>query len=320
LDAAGFGSPEEKGDRDMRTRRATRTAPRPWRRIAPRLALLAVLGFAAGGCDEEILVFDCPVPDAPVDVYSITGDEAVTVLWTGVSLDATDGYVVYRSRTPGGTYVPVGETDRDYFVDRSVRNGRTYYYAITAYNACDIESELSWEIAMDTPRPEGYDARLYDANGDEWRRSGWDFSSYRPVPWDAASADIIFLFDEGTPFILAADTETDIQDAGYSRFDEVGWAPERGWIPSGSAEAVAGHIYVVWTRNNHFAKVRVNRIDRGRVEFDWAYQVDPGNPELKPRSREENGPLRRGLETSRGGRNGRTQALRNEGRPARGTK
>ncbi|NNF05795.1 MAG: hypothetical protein HKN21_03455, partial [Candidatus Eisenbacteria bacterium] len=43
----------------------------------------------------------------------------------------------------------------------------------------------------------------------------------------------------------------------------------------------------VWTRDNHFAKVRITDMSSNRIEFDWAYQVDNGNPELKPRTRDE---------------------------------
>jgi hypothetical protein len=48
-----------------------------------------------------------------------------------------------------------------------------------------------------------------------------------------------------------------------------------------------GHCYVVWTRDDHYAKFRVTDIQPAaggvpdRVVFDWAYQVDPGNRELR---------------------------------------
>jgi len=49
-------------------------------------------------------------------------------------------------------------------------------------------------------------------------------------------------------------------------------------------EVIFGHSYIIWTRDNHFAKLRVNGFIRAYgIVFDWAYQVDPGNPELAPR-------------------------------------
>ena len=41
-----------------------------------------------------------------------------------------------------------------------------------------------------------------------------------------------------------------------------------------------GHVYVAWTRNDHYAKFRVVRIEPGEVVFDWAYQTARGNQEL----------------------------------------
>ncbi|MEO0156993.1 MAG: hypothetical protein ABIL07_07755, partial [candidate division WOR-3 bacterium] len=68
---------------------------------------------------------------------------------------------------------------------------------------------------------------------------------------------------------------------GYTAsFDEIGYAPDDGWSPTGIVEAIVGHTYVIWTWDNHFAKIRVASLKPGYVIFDWAYQVDPGNPEL----------------------------------------
>jgi hypothetical protein len=44
---------------------------------------------------------------------------------------------------------------------------------------------------------------------------------------------------------------------------------------------VEGHVYVVWTWDDHYAKVRVVSISPNSVVLDWAYQVDRGNPELR---------------------------------------
>ena len=100
-------------------------------------------------------------------------------------------------------------------------------------------------------------------------------------------ADIFFgYYVDTTGFIhqqiFVPDYSTDIQDAGYvSSLDAVDFAPESGWSPSGTVEAVAGHAYVVWTRDNHYAKFRVTAVGPTQVMLDWAYQIDPGNRELK---------------------------------------
>jgi hypothetical protein len=73
---------------------------------------------------------------------------------------------------------------------------------------------------------------------------------------------------------------TDIQDAGYAQLDEVDWAPDGGWSPSGDVPLIEGHTYIVWIWDDHFAKFRVRQLNSERVILDWAYQVDLGNPEL----------------------------------------
>ena len=87
----------------------------------------------------------------------------------------------------------------------------------------------------------------------------------------------------------------DIQDAGYrTTLDGVDFAPIVGWSPSGSVEVIVGHCYIVWTRDDHYAKFRVTEVrpatstSPSQVVFDWAYQVDAGNRELRA-SKAKNG-------------------------------
>jgi hypothetical protein len=214
-------------------------------------------------------------------VTSVTADEEVILSWLAPEAAEIAEFVVYRSPSANGVYEEIGHTSDWYFTDRAVRNGQTYFYAVTSVDPCGQESELSREIVHDTPRPEGYNARLHDAAGPNDVLAGWDFSLWRTLPWDHVDTDIYFLRGEdGVRLLVAADLRTDIQDAGYAGFDDVTWAPSEGWSPTGTVEAITGHVYVVWTRDNHFAKVRVTGQDNDSVRFDWAYQVAPDNPEL----------------------------------------
>ena len=60
-----------------------------------------------------------------------------------------------------------------------------------------------------------------------------------------------------------------------------------GWVPLKQGEnvkytkAIIGNTYVIWTWDNHYAKVRVKTLLSERVVFDWAYQLVEGNRELK---------------------------------------
>ena len=50
---------------------------------------------------------------------------------------------------------------------------------------------------------------------------------------------------------------------------------------------------MVWTRDNHFAKFRVTAVGSTQVTLDWAYQIDPGNRDLKAKPATEEGGARR---------------------------
>lgn len=275
-------------------------APEQRRRAIGFAGLLLAAVVALAGChyDHVVVEESCDGALAPVGLYSVTGDREVTLYWIPVAEDFVREYVVYRAAAPEGPYYEIGHSTRDWFVDRAVTNGITYFYSVSAVDYCGYETELSRETAYDTPRPEGFGDRIFDANGDDWRRSGWEFAAYRTVPWDHEYADMFFLWSDGIPFLVAADLNTDIQDAGFGEFDDVSWAPTEGWSPSGAVEVIPGHVYVVWTRDNHFAKVRARALDGDSLIFDWGYQIDGGNPELAPRPTRE--PLSSTLSPGRG--------------------
>jgi hypothetical protein len=175
----------------------------------------------------------------------------------------------------------LGSTDVASFTHTGLQNGETYYYGVSAVDEDGNESELNSEVIYDTPRPAGFGLLLNEADGSESATSAFDFSAERRVPWNAESADIYFDWITDTPYLAVPDFGTDIQDAGYASFDAVGWAPTEGWAPSGIAEAIEGHVYVVWTRDDHYAKVRVVSVDSGTIELDWGYQTEGGNRELR---------------------------------------
>ncbi len=254
--------------------------------------------FASGGCDDDDPCDprDLDPPAAPRGLTTITGDEEVLVAWYPNEEWDLDGYRVYRNDRAEGRYERIGWVDAGgaaEYLDRDVRNGDTYYYAVSAVDLHGNESELSPDAAFDTPRPEGRDLvlRSYDVDPD---RCACDFSLYSSgmiTAYEDPDADIAYVYDEesgGWMFGLQdaedADLYTEIQDAGYhERFDYVGWAPPGGWSPAAAVELIEGHIYVCWTRDDHYAKFQVVELSPSQVVLDWAYQVARGNQELRER-------------------------------------
>lgn len=250
--------------------------------------VVAGLTVSGVGCDEEGCCFDGDgtPPPSPTDLRSVTGDREIELFWRGCDADDLDGFAIYRSRTEGGSYrriASVGPANWSY-VDRAVENGETYWYAVAAFDYAGNESDVGGRPVRDTPRPEGFGLRLWNTQI-EPRDAGYDFSADRIVDSRSIEADIYFWStqQEG-PWMVATerndDQMTDIQDVGPGPIRQIDWAPEDGWSPRGEVPLIEGHNYVVWTWDNHFAKFRVVSVSGERVVLDWAYQLDPGNPEL----------------------------------------
>lgn len=249
--------------------------------LAGILIPIALAGVV--GCHVDRIVYiDEQPPTRPTGVTSTTADEAVFLFWDPNGETDLDFYRVYRGFSATGRFDFIGSTAQESFVDYNVINGETYYYAVSAVDRSGLESPLSVENVHDTPRPEGYNIILHDlaSNPDV---AGFDFSQERRVAFDDPNADVFVDRDAtlGVLYINAANLSTDLQDMGFTDgLDDITWSPTDGWSPVGWAQIITGHTYVVWTDNNHYAKLRAVEVADAWARFDWAYQVDPGNPEL----------------------------------------
>jgi hypothetical protein len=266
-----------------------------------RLMLIAIAGALIAGChdDNPVVVRDVTPPAAPRGFYSVTGDHQVYLHWLDNTESDVAGYRIYQGDCASGPscpYTAVGMTTGNSFTVSGLANGVTKYYAVAAYDRAGNESDLSYEDVFDTPRPEGFDAQLTNFV-DQPAAAGWDFSAYSVRPSGDPATDMYFGYNGTTYLMFVPDYGTDIQDAGYaSTLDAVDFAPISGWSPTGTVELIEGHCYVVWTRDDHYAKFQVTSITPpgpatpARVRFDWAYQVDPGNRELRNRPVKGTGP------------------------------
>jgi hypothetical protein len=251
---------------------------------------LAVLILALAGCDDgdEIYVDSCDgwEPAPPQGAFTVTGNEQVSIYWYPNTEPDLRGYRIYRNDRPDGHYRMIGEvgTSSTSYIDDELDNGDTWYYGITAYDREGLESDFNEELLFDTPRPDG-SISLWNVV-DRPASSGFDFSDLGGrVAWDDPTADIYFEYtDQGGFRIVAADEgheyPTDLQDAGYIDPDVITWAPADGWSTNGWVEAIPEHTYIVWTRDDHYAKIFINEMTEEYIDFYWAYQLNPGNQEL----------------------------------------
>ncbi len=252
--------------------------------------MVAVAVFTLTGCEDDQILGDS-VPAAPQGVFSITGDHAVYLYWNGPYESDIEEYIIFRSFDPIDNYNEIGRRDalsngsldliQYEFVDNSAQNGQTYYYAVASVDRSGQISDLSAEEVFDTPRPEGT-IRVLDTTG-SYATSGYSFAAENTVAWNSTAADIWFDQVGGIMFINKGRTDTDMQDMGWhSSLDAVNVAPTDGWINGSFAEVVDGHVYVIWTADNNYAKIQIDNISfaNSYVDLHWAYQTDPGNPEL----------------------------------------
>ena len=225
-------------------------------------------------------VVDVSSPPPPQGLRILPLDRAVQLEWLPSIAPDFAGYRVWRSEGPAGRYYELAITERELYVDRNVNNGVTYCYAVSAYDVNGNESSLSSEEVRGTPRPEGYDIQLMDYRTHP-SVSGYNFANRVVARYDDKLSDVFFEALNGVSRLDVWD-DTDIQDMGYTgSLDEISSAPPVGWSPSGSAEAIVGHTYVVWTWDNHFAKIRVTSVSKDALVFDWAFQTAEGNTALK---------------------------------------
>lgn len=237
--------------------------------------------FVFTGCEPPGHWSDLNPPSPPRGIFTNTGDNMIELQWIPNPERDLAGYNVYVSTAYYGAYRLIGSTRIARFIDYGAVNGTTYYYAVTAIDYDGNESEMSRDVTYDTPRPEGYNVVLLDYRTRP-DLAGYDFSTYSVGAYNDQYTDMFFEYYNGSYFMNVWE-DSDIQDMGYtSSLYEINYAPENGWSPTKDVRLIVGHTYVVWTFDNHYAKFRVTVLSPTRVVFDWAYQLQAGNPRLKP--------------------------------------
>jgi len=242
--------------------------------------ILSTLILASCGVNDPTSFVDTQPPSPPTGIVVINGDQRVDLSWLKNPEKDVAGYNIYTSPSYDGRYTLIGSSSNNFYVDLNVTNGNTYYFAVTAYDFNGNESDLSHDVIYTTPRPEGFDQTIFDYLKFP-DNSGYTFNTYSVVAYDDSTTDFFFENFKGTYYLDVWD-DSDIQDMGLTAdIYDIAKAPTSGWSPTKDAIAIVGHTYVLWTWDNHYAKVRISSITNDRITFDWAFQLDEGNKLLK---------------------------------------
>ena len=239
---------------------------------------------------------------APLSLSSISLHRAIQLAWpanartTGPTL--FDHYRVYSTpydldagKCDDASWVLEGSTVSEDFLVTGLSNGAPRCFDVSTVSRDGHES--AWAAPHhDTPR---YDARnvIVDARQMALATSGFRFFEPATQRFGVVLAgdrsDLDFRVDrraDGSLWLVP--TRADARVALYSTspvadLTAIDVAPLRSAFSAAAIEAVPGYAYVFESQladGLHYGAVRVAHVGRDYVIFDWAYQSDPGNPEL----------------------------------------
>jgi hypothetical protein len=286
--------------------------PRPMRALAFRI--LAGLGFLGlAGCYDDGPTYvhgggtgggaGFPALPAPSGLRAVPLDGSVWLSW-GDQLRSRQGFAHYRvyMEDANGVVRWIGDTDTPGFLDGLAGNGFTVGYTVRGVDTLGQEGTAApWVFA--TPRPDFFGEWLY-AWQDVPGRSGFRFPNddqTDPIlPGDHPNRDFRLEVDadgwwlvpgpgvqlQGEPVATTALRCGPAADAGCV---DIPVAPTTGYI-QGDLELIPGYSYVLRMPSGqgpwHYGVIRVTHLgfaQQGALAlFDWAFQLQPGNPALSP--------------------------------------
>ncbi|MBM4185486.1 MAG: hypothetical protein FJ207_14920 [Gemmatimonadetes bacterium] len=239
-----------------------------------------------------------PVPDAP---YVIALDDANFFTWGNAARTAAD-FAFYRVyQQAGATSYLLGETDSEGFLDLLAANGTTYTYFVTSVDDDGHESGGS-ASASGTPRPDFTGEWVYDFFAKP-TTSGFRFvtnEATNPIRSGTAASRHFRLETYVNGWWLVPGPGTSIHQTGFATTAlkcgvaadagcaDVSVAPTSGYSTA-DMQLDPQTTYVLRVIGDdglaHYGAIRVVLLGYDQSNdpimiFDWAYQLQPGNPAL----------------------------------------
>ena len=246
--------------------------------------------------------------DAPLSLASTSLDGAVALSWSDNAFTSDpQGFKIYRVySTPynldqglcGTAWSLEGSTVAPEFIVSALTNGSPRCFGISAISVEGFESLWS-PVRSDTPRP---DARNIVVYARQFSSAGSGFRFWRDLDGDGRSdlneiglvgsgnaIDIDFSVERdiaGDLFLTPVRSGTGVIAYGSIPVEDltnIDFAPDVNY-PTGGLSAIPGWGYVFeMDGGDGFARygaVRVTHVGQDYLILDWAFQTDPGNPEL----------------------------------------
>jgi hypothetical protein len=118
---------------------------------------------------------------------TVSLNNAVEIQWLPGHASDLKGYDVRVNNAYEGPYEPIGTITLCCFPDQDAVNGRTYFYALSAFDINNNNSPWSADAIRDTPRPEGSNTLsdvLTGANS-----AGYSCAEYSVLPYTDRRTD-----------------------------------------------------------------------------------------------------------------------------------
>lgn len=249
-----------------------------------------------------VLVPAAVAPPAPNGVLVVALDNANFIQWGDGARQATDFsfYRVYQQGADNEEFL-LGETDSEGFLDLLAANGDSYAYFVTAVDSDGHESAAS-AVAWGTPRPDFHGEWVWD----HFARpadSGFRFQSSdgaNPIVMGNSSLRHFRLEVDSFGFWLVPGPDAAVYPVGFAttalkcqvgaddNCSDVSTAPTSGYVGQDmQLESQTSYVLRVLGDDGevHYAVIRVGMLgydqnDDGIMIFDWAYQLQAGNPDL----------------------------------------
>ena len=274
---------------------------------------IPVLVMLAACSDDDPGTGPGEPPDTPASLSSTSLDGAIALTWTDNAYQSDpsnfQNYRIYSTLYDldddlcGGEWSLEGTTVAPEFLAAALANGVPRCFHVTAVSVDGAESGRS-PVRSDTPRPDSRNVVLFaiqtqdagsgfrfwdDLNNDDVVQNG-ELGLAR----DGTAGDIDFFVDRdgsGDLFLQPVRAGT-----GVEYYDEndpvedlttIDFAEDRDYRTSGIL-AIPGYGYVFEMDGGdgflRYGALRVTHVGQTFLIMDWAFQTDPGNPELIVRS------------------------------------
>jgi hypothetical protein len=250
-------------------------------------------------------------PEAPTSLSNTTLDGAIALVWSDnpfqADPDIFGNYRVYSTSYDidadppqcGSDWLVEGTTVAPEFLVGALANGVPRCFSVTAVSVDGFESDRS-PLRGDTPRPESRNVALSAApttpNGsgfrfwDDLNDDGGTQSGELGLVRSADAPDIDFFVDRDgngdlflTPVRAGTGVEYYNENDPVEDLTSIDFADDLEYRTTG-IQALPGFGYVFETDGGddfvRYGAVRVLHVGTTFLIMDWAFQTDPGNPEL----------------------------------------